>query len=218
MLYLPCGAQALPRVPLTLVLGLQLMMLGACSTVAERTKVEPDLLDSALKVVGLQRAQDAPKDPSVADKPAKPVKLSFRVHSGSVLNTDEAGNSLTLIARIYKLKDTEAFLQAPYEAFKDPASEKAALGDALIEVKEVMLKPSGKFEAIQVLAPDVPHIGIVALFRAPAEHRWRFAFDAKESSKAGITLGAHGCALSVAEGATVGAAPESLRLAGVECD
>jgi type VI secretion system protein VasD len=217
MLHAISGAHQFPRYALPLIVALSCLPMAGCTTVAERAKVEPDLLDSALKVVGLQRAQEAPKE-APAERPTKPVKLTLRIHSGSVLNTDESGNSLTLIARIYKLKDTDAFLQAPYEAFKDPATEKAALGDSLVEVKEVVLKPSGRFEINQLLAPDVPNLGVVALFRAPAEHRWRFAFDAKESSKAGITLGAHGCAMSVAEGTTVGAPPETLRLAGVECD
>jgi type VI secretion system protein VasD len=202
----------LTALPLTVCL-----LLAGCATVAEKALVNTGLLDSALKVVGLQVAKDAPAD-APADKAAALVKVPLRLHAGQVLNTDESGNSLSLVARIYKLKDGDAFLQAPYDAFKDPATEKAALGDALIEVKEVMLKPGGKFEAIQVLAPEAQNIGIVALFRSPAEQHWRFMFNAKDSAKAGITLGAHGCALSVAEGTAVGVAPETMRLAGVQCD
>jgi type VI secretion system protein VasD len=193
------------------------VLLGGCASMAAKAIVDTGILDSALNVVGLQVAKDAPAEPQ-AEKAAKPIKVPFRLHAGQVLNTDEDGNSLSLIARIYKLKDGDAFLQAPYDAFKDPATEKAALGDALIEVKEVMLKPGGKFEAIQVLAPEAQNIGIVALFRSPAEHRWRFMFNAKDAAKAGITVGAHGCALSVAEGTAVGVAPETMRLAGVQCD
>ena len=58
---------------------------------------------------------------------------------------------------------------------------------------------------------------MVAQFRAPATGRWRFAFDTKAAEKTGITLGVHGCAMSVAAGEPVGTPPELLRLAGVQC-
>lgn len=177
------------------------------------------LLDSALKVVGLQRAQEPPKELALKLPDAeKPKKLTLRIHAGQVLNTDDQHRSLALIARVYRLKDKAAFLQTPYESFQDPAIEKAALRDDLIDVKEVLLKPGGKHEVVQTLTPETEYIGIVALFRSPAEQRWRFVFDAKASSQSGITLGAHGCALSVAEGKAVDAPPETLRLAGVQCD
>lgn len=192
-------------------------VLSGCASAPEGMKADTGLLDSALKVVGLQVAQDKPPE-APAERPAKPIKLALRIHASHVLNTDDNGNALTLIAKVYKLKDGDAFLQAPYESFKDAATEKAALGDALVEVKEVLLKPGGRFEANQLMAPDVTHLGVVALFRSPAEQRWRFLFNAKDAAKAGITLGAHGCALSVADGTAEGVAPETMRLAGVECD
>ncbi len=182
------------------------------------SKAGGGLLDSALGVVGLQRAQDKPREMPL-ELPVKAApKLTLRIHAGQVLNTDASGRSLALITKIYKLKEREAFLQAPYDAFTDRATEKAALGDDLIEVKEVLLKPGGRHEAVQALSTDTRYIAVVALLRAPAEQRWRFLFDARASISDGITVGAHACALSVAEGKAVGAAPETLRLAGVQCD
>ena len=191
------------------------LLLSAC---ASSTASKSDgLFDSALKVVGLQRAQEPPKELTLkVPELEKPRKLTLRIHASQVLNTDDQQRSLALVTRVYRLK--AAFLQTPYETFQDPALEKAALRDDLIDVKEVLLKPGGKHEVVQTLTPETEYIGIVALFRAPAEQRWRFVFDAKASSQAGITLGAHGCALSVAEGKAVDAPPETLRLAGVQCD
>jgi len=192
--------------------------MAGCASSGADSKGEGGLLDSALEVVGLQRAQEKPKEMAIG-LPAKAApRLTLRIHAGQVLNTDASGRSLALITRIYQLKEHEAFLQAPYDAFTDRAAEKTALGDDLIEVKEVLLKPGGRHEALQTLSPDTRYIAVVALLRSPAERRWRFLFDARESLKDGITLGAHACALSVAEGKAVGAAPESLRLAGVQCE
>lgn len=193
------------------------MGMSACASSGGAGKAEGGLLDSALGVVGLQRAKDTPKE-SALELPLKPTKLTLRIHAGQLLNTDAAGRPLALITKIYKLKEREAFLQAPYAAFTERASEKAALGDDLIEVKEALLKPGGRHEVVQTLSDDTRYIGVIGLLRAPAEQRWRFLFDAKESAVDGITVGAHACALSVAEGKTVGAAPEVLRLAGVHCD
>ncbi len=190
---------------------------SACASSGGGGKAEDGLLDNALGVIGLQRAKDRPKEPAL-DLPVKPTKLTLRIHAGQLLNTDAAGRPLALITKIYKLKEREAFLQAPYAAFTERATEKAALGDDLIEVKEVLLKPGGRHEAVQTLSADTRYIAVVGLLRAPAEQRWRFLFDVRESAADGITVGAHACALSVAEGKTVGAAPEMMRLAGVQCD
>ncbi len=194
------------------------LLASGCASSTQAGKSD-GLLDSALKVVGLQRAQDPPKEVSLKlPELEKPRKLTLRIHASTVLNTDEQARSLALVTRVYRLKDKAAFLQTPYESFQESTLEKAALRDELIDVKEVLLKPGGKHEVVQTLPPETEYIGIVALFRAPAEQRWRFVFDAKASSQTGITVGAHGCALSVAEGKAVDAPPETLRLAGVQCD
>jgi type VI secretion system protein VasD len=41
-------------------------------------------------------------------------------------------------------------------------------------------------------------LGVVALFRAPAENRWRLTFDAKSKDlpATGVTIGVHACALT----------------------
>lgn len=197
-------------------LGVAALLLAGCSTPSVKVERDPGLIDVALKAVGLQRAKDEPA-PSAEGAAPKPRSVSLRLHAGQVLNIDPSGQSLALIARVYKLRDPEAFLQTPYEAFSDPAREASALGRDLVEVREVVLRPGGRHESMQSVLGDAGYIGVVGLFRAPAEHRWRFVFDARESA-GGIVMGAHGCALSVSEGRVVGASPEMTRLAGVQCD
>jgi len=190
--------------------------LAGCASSSKQVDRDPGLIDVALKAVGLQRAQDEPAAGAELSLP-KLRSVPLRVHAGQVLNTDPSGQSLALVARVYRLRDAEAFLQTPYEAFGDPAREASAIGRDLVSVREVVLKPGGRHESTQNLDADVQYIGVVGLFRSPAEHRWRFVFDARESA-GGIVLGAHGCALSVSEGRVVGTSPEMTRLAGVQCD
>lgn len=108
-------------------------------------------------------------------------------------------------------------MASPLAAFQDDKAEKAAFGESLIAVREVVLTPGQKYEVVETLAPSVSNLAVVAQFRAPADGRWRFAFSAQAAEKTGITLGLHGCAMSVATGEPVNTAPELLRLAGVHC-
>ena len=87
----------------------------------------------------------------------------------------------------------------------------------MVESREVVLTPGQHYEVVETLTPNVNHLAVVALFRAPDAQRWRFVFDAKAAAKSGITMGAHACALSVSIGEPLGASPDALRLAGVQC-
>lgn len=178
------------------------------------------MIDSALGMVGLQRPAVA-SDENVAaaqQLAKKPQKVTLRLHAGQVLNTDASGQSLSVVARIYKLRQKDAFEQAPMTAFQDAkASGSPELAADTIEAREVVLTPGQKYEVVETLPSEVAYIGVVALFRAPAEQRSRFVFETKASVNSGITLGLHGCAISVAAGQALDAAPELTRLAGVQC-
>ncbi|OBV36828.1 type VI secretion system lipoprotein TssJ [Janthinobacterium psychrotolerans] len=161
------------------------------------------LANAALQMAGL--AKPAPEVPE-AQKPPRNVRI--RLHAGQRLNTDAEGRPLALVARIYKLRQSAAFEQAPYDSFLDAAREKALLGADLLEVQEVLLVPGQRYEIEEKVGRDAAFIGVVALFRAPAAQRWRATFAAVEAEREGITVGLHACALSV--GAQAG-------IAGARC-
>jgi type VI secretion system protein VasD len=176
-------------------------------------------MDKALEIVGL-------KTPPVVDQLPKealavPRKLALRLHAGEQLNTDATGRSLAVVARVYKLRSTASFMQAPYDvlAASHPDRNDAWNRD-VVEVREVVLAPGQRHEVVETITPGTSHLAVVALFRSPAEQRWRFVFDAKAAAATGangITVGLHGCAMSVAEGPVIDAALETQRLAGVHC-
>ena len=69
-------------------------------------------------------------------------------------------------------------------------------GDALA----LVLTPEQRLQSLQVIHPEVNVLGVVALFRKPAERRWRLVFDLQQAAREGIVLGANACALSVTSG------------------
>jgi type VI secretion system protein VasD len=186
------------------------------------------MLDRTLQAVGLQ----APPPPTPPSLPAAmdgagavaarvqnlPSKVTLRLHAGDVLNVDASGVSVSVVARIYKLRGKEAFERASYDMFAAPdASKSSDFARDVIDVRDVVLTPGQRYEVIESVGSDAPYFAVVALFRAPAQSRWRFVFDTKAAAATGITMGVHGCALSVAAGTPLDTAPELLRVAGVRC-
>lgn len=141
------------------------------------------------------------KAPEVADalKPARTV--SVRLHAATKLNTNARGQSLALVARLYKLRQSAAFEAAPYTAFLSPQAEQAAFGADLLEVKEITLVPGQKYEVLEKVSREAGYIGVVALFHKPAPQRWRLAYSAAEAEPAGVTIGVYACSMASGAGA-----------------
>lgn len=174
-------------------------------------------LDKALEMVGLKKPdvpEGLPKEMPVLSR-----KVALRLHAGELLNTDDQGRSLSIVARVYKLRSSSTFIQLPYEAFSSgSASERSSpLAQDVVEMREITLTPGQRHEVIETVPAEATQVAIVALFRSPAPNRWRFVFDTKTAATTGITVGLHGCAMSVAEGQALDTAPELARLAGVRC-
>jgi type VI secretion system protein VasD len=150
---------------------------------------------AALDATGLRKPPEMPD----AQKPPRTVAL--KLHAADNLNVHEQGQPLALVARIYKLRQNAAFERTPFAAFLDPAAERQALGADLLEVKEVTLVPGQRYEVDEKVSREAAYVGVVALFHAPAEQRWRLSFAAADAEREGVTIGAHACALSVGAGA-----------------
>ena len=153
---------------------------------------------AVLQVAGINR----PPEPPDAQKP--PRSVTIRLHAAPALNSGNGGPPLALVARIYKLRQAEAFERLSYAAYAGSASvqaERELLGPDLVEVKEVLLIPGQRYEVTEKVSREAGYVGVVALFRAPDGQRWRAAFSAADAEKAGITIGLHACALTVGQGA-----------------
>lgn len=144
----------------------------------------------AMEVSGLKRQEVAD-----AQKPPRTVQIQFK--AAQHLNTDSAGRALSLVTKIYKLKQTAAFDQAPYDTFLDAEKEKSLLGADLLEVKEVVLIPGQQFIVSEKVSREAYYLGVVSLFRAPYSSYWRATFSSQAAEKQGISLAMLGCAFTV---------------------
>lgn len=152
-----------------------------------------------------------------AAKPPRPMRL--QVAASDALNTDPQGRSLSLVVRVYKLRNTNAFMNAPHDAFGDAAKEKQALGEDLVDVKEVILSPGQRRAIAEKWAREAAYVGVVGLFRDPAPKRWRYAFELDEltSDDQQFVIGAHACAFSIAFGTPVGFGEALRRMQSADC-
>lgn len=129
---------------------------------------------------------------------AQSGELPIRLYAGDNLNTADDGRAAALVVRVYQLRNAKRFNEAAFDVFLDERREHDVLGDDLVSVTEFLLTPGKRHEVLEALADDGNHIGVVALFRAPAPTRWRFTFDTGQTSAEGITVGLHGCAMTTA--------------------
>ncbi len=173
-------------------------------------------VDRTLEVLGIRSPVSA--DEVRTAMPPSARKVALRLHAADLLNTDSQKRPLSVVIRIYKLRGADAFLSAPYVAFIDGESNQQPFRSDIVESRELVLRPGQRHEVIEPVPNAATHLGVVALFRSPAESRWRFAFRSREAERSGVTLGVHGCALSVAAGVPEAAEPDTLRIAAVQCD
>jgi type VI secretion system protein VasD len=182
------------------LLGLAVLLLGGCSTVSGEPSTLSKMADLALEAVGMKKPE-VPAVPEMPEMQKPPRKVALRLHAGSNLNAGATDTPLSLITRIYKLRQTAAFYATPYDSFLSPEKEKAALGADLIEVREINLVPGQVYEVTETVSREAGYIAVVTMFMSPAPKRWRIAFAAADAETMGITLGLHACSLTLGKGA-----------------
>ncbi len=98
------------------------------------------------------------------------------------LNPDESGGPLSVIVRVYQLKNRERFERADFRALWKN-DEKVLEGD-LLERKEVTVYPETKTSVeLQVdQKKGVQFLGVMALFRKPEGELWRQVTSSDVSS------------------------------------
>jgi type VI secretion system protein VasD len=207
----------LNRCLMSVVVLLASITLIGCETAGKLGTGLGNMGDKALETIGFKKPE-VPQMPELPEsaKPARRLKL--RLAASDSLNVDSAGRSLSLVVRIYKLRSPAAFLNAPYETFGNSAKEKEVLADEVIESREIVLLPGQQQQINERWAREATHVGVVAMFRAPAPQRWRYAFELETFQlDDGFVLGAHACGLSVASGEPVGVASAAMKLNNSAC-
>lgn len=124
--------------------------------------------------------------------------VPLRLYAGENLNSGNGGRASATVVKIYHLRGTQRFNQATFNALMDDGHGETALGNELVQAREIVLTPGMRREFEERVSAETTHVGVVALFRAPASERWRYAFDVRhdDAVREGITVGLHACALT----------------------
>lgn len=211
-------------------------LLAACASVPTSAPATPAVVtensstltwlgsfkDKALSLVGV-KPPEAPATPATPDVAAVPDsalpdrRIGLKIHASPSLNVSDDGQALGVVVRIYRLRSADSFQSALPEVFGDKDKEKEAFGAELVSAREVVIKPGLHYDTVDKFGREARYIGIVALFRKPAEGRWRQVFDAARAEVTGIVMGAHACALSVQVGQPVGEGALQAKWSGASC-
>lgn len=138
---------------------------------------------------------------------SKPVPVEFRAVADDALNLDEQGRPLSLVFRVYQLRDAEAFQRLTYESLNEGKPDADLFGTSLVSRSEHVMLPGQPATLPTSIAPETKFLGVVGFFRRPDSQQWRFLFDRESVLKKGLTVRAHSCHMQFE-------APRPLALAG----
>ncbi len=103
--------------------------------------------------------------------PKQPAKINIVMNAAANINPDTSGQALSVVVRIYQLKDKGRLESADYNAIWK--SDKETLSDDLLERQERIVQP-GTQEMIEIQTnPMANYLAAVALFRNPSGDSWR---------------------------------------------
>jgi type VI secretion system protein VasD len=120
--------------------------------------------------------------------PPAPTRVSMVISATNNVNPDVGGQSLSVVVRLYQLKDKGRMETADYNAIWK--SDKETLSDDLLERTERVVQP-GTQEMMEVQPnPSASYLAVVALFRNPSGDTWRKIIPLKKGAaqKFGVTL------------------------------
>ena len=135
------------------------------------------------------------EDSWAADMLADSEKVILTSDGGNTLNPDADGKPLSVVMRVYQLTDLERFASADADTLWD--SPEKALGNTLVEAREITLLPGmGQIDQWP-LVKNARYVGVAAFFRDEQDARWKVAFDANSLRKDGIWFSSDGLRILV---------------------
>jgi len=103
--------------------------------------------------------------------PKQPARVNIVLDAANNVNPDTNGQPLSVVVRIYQLKDKGRLETADYNAIWK--SDKDTLSEDLLERQERVIQP-GTQEMLEVRVNQAAnYIAAVALFRNPSGDTWR---------------------------------------------
>ncbi len=113
----------------------------------------------------------------------------------ALMNRDNSGKSLSVAVRVYQLKDATEFSKLTFDTVASGRPESDFLGRDLLTQNEIIMVPGGKYINDEKLQDGAKYLGIVALFRQPDPHYWRFLIETDKIRRKGLSFKIQDCYL-----------------------
>jgi type VI secretion system protein VasD len=149
----------------------------------------PSVLVIAALLTLLNACASAP-EPAPAPKP-----YEIRADADAVINRDIAGKPLSVVVRLYQLKQEKEFDLLTFDLATSTRTDAELFGDSLIKRSEILMVPGTTHISTQMLLPETKYLGVVAFFRRPDPHYWRYLIDADQIRNKGLSFEALDCHL-----------------------
>ena len=116
---------------------------------------------------------------AIFTKQVKVLNIDF--HARDALNPDENQKPLSVVVRVYQLKDRKAFDAASYDALL--TNDKAVLAQDLLDSKGVVINPGSAVSLSQAMKDETKFAAIVVFFRdSKTDVNWRRIIEKKALS------------------------------------
>lgn len=103
--------------------------------------------------------------------PKEPARVNVALVADPNLNPDSSGQPLSVVVRIYQLKDKGRMESADYSSIWK--SDRETLSDDLLDRQERVVQPDAQ-EVMEIKAHTMAaYLGVVALFQNPVGDTWR---------------------------------------------
>jgi type VI secretion system protein VasD len=134
-----------------------------------------------------------------ASTPTPPAPKPYQISADAdpIMNRDISGKPLSVVVRLYQLKDEKEFDQLTFDLATSNRTDAELFGESLLQRSELLLVPGTTHISTETLLPETKYLGVVAYFRKPDAHYWRYLIDAQQVREKGLSFHALDCYLQL---------------------
>ncbi|MGE5386151.1 MAG: type VI secretion system lipoprotein TssJ [Betaproteobacteria bacterium] len=122
-----------------------------------------------------------------------PKQYAIKGEGTPILNRDSSGRSLSVVVRLYQLKSANEFSKLTFDILADGRPEEELLKSELLAKTDVVIVPGGNYVSTDKLLDEAKYVGVVAFFRNPDQHYWRFLLDADDVRSGDLSFRVEDC-------------------------
>jgi type VI secretion system protein VasD len=126
---------------------------------------------------------------------AGPTPYEIRGQAAPMINRNSNGAPLSVVVKLYQLKSQEAFNKLSFDLASSGRNDNELFGSDLVAKSEFIVMPGRKYTGNDIVQPDTKYVGVIAYFRKPDAHYWRYLVDASTVRNKGLSFRVQECYL-----------------------